>query len=197
MNSTRLSLVAELQKESPQAWSELDRLYRPLIRNWLGRYSLQANDLEDLTQDVLSIIFQEIRKFDHNGRTGAFRKWIRQTTVNVTRNFLRKRKEIGGGSEIQDMIVQLQDPQSDLSGQFEKQHDLFVMRRIVKLAESSFEQTSVDIFRYHVLEDHSAEKTAHHFDTALPNVYKVKSRMIRKMRELAADLIDDEYFREI
>ena len=195
MTHTRLSLVAALQDDSPHAWAELDRLYRPLIRNWLGRYRLESNDLEDLTQDVLSVVFQEIRGFDHNGQKGAFRSWIRKTTVNVTRNFLRKRKEVGGGdSGIHNMIVQLQDPQSDLSGQFETEHDQYVMRRVLKLAESNFEQATLEIFQYHVMEDHSAEQTADRFDVSLPNIYKVKSRVLRKLRELAAELIDDSYF---
>ncbi|MEM9942602.1 MAG: sigma-70 family RNA polymerase sigma factor [Planctomycetota bacterium] len=195
MTETRISLVAALQAKTPAAWSELDRLYRPLIRNWLSRYQLDSSDLEDLTQDVLSILFQEIRRFDHNGRTGAFRKWIRQTTVNVTRNFLRKRREIGGGGkEIQDMIVQLQDPASELSGQFEREHDQFVMRHILKMTKASFEASTFEIFRYHVLEEHSPDETAQRFQTSLANVYKIKSRVIRKMRELAADLIDESYF---
>ena len=73
MQQTSLSLLARVQ-QSPQAdsWHDLVQLYTPLIRSWLIHYQVQDADADDLTQEVLTTVSQEIARFDHNHRTGAF-----------------------------------------------------------------------------------------------------------------------------
>ena len=195
MNETRQSLVDQLRNDSPTAWVELDRLYRPLILGWLRKYGLQKSDVEDVTQDVLSIIFKEIKEFDHNGRTGAFRAWLRLTTVNVTRNFLRKRKAIGAGtSAVHDMLNQLEDSTTRLTGQFELEHDRVVAQRLLEIVEHQFEPTTMAIFRRHVLENEPAQKAADQLKVPVANVYKAKSRVLRRLRALATEILDEKYF---
>ena len=75
----------------PTGWGELVHLYTPLIRTWLGRHFLQAADADDLTQQVLTVVVSKLPSFRHNGRTGAFRAWLRGITVNTLRSFRRSR----------------------------------------------------------------------------------------------------------
>ena len=89
MDRTRLTLIERISGGQEDAWVEVDGIYRPLIHGWLSRYRLQSNDAEDITQEVLSVLVRQIGSFHHNGRTGAFRNWLRSTTVNVARSHLR------------------------------------------------------------------------------------------------------------
>ncbi len=75
----------------PTGWGELVNLYTPLIRTWLGRHFLQAADADDLTQQVLTVVVRKLASFQHNGRPGAFRAWLRGITVNTLRSFRRSR----------------------------------------------------------------------------------------------------------
>jgi RNA polymerase sigma-70 factor (ECF subfamily) len=72
-------------------WKRFMDLYEPLIRGWLRRHHLQQSDSDDLVQDVLSVVVKKIPQFEHNGRPGAFRSWLRTITVYCLRRFWRAR----------------------------------------------------------------------------------------------------------
>src|SRR5262249_61383166 len=100
--------------------------YRPLIFHWLRRYDLQASDAEDIAQEVMSVVVRRVGEFDHNGRVGAFRHWLRTVTVHTARNFLGRhahRPEATGSSAFLEMLGQLEQPDSDISRPFDRQHD--------------------------------------------------------------------------
>ena len=83
MHETSLSLLNQLRDpEVKGAWDELHEIYNPLIQKWLTNYGEQPHDADDLTSDVLMAVSRDIKKFDHNGRSGAFRAWIKGILVN-------------------------------------------------------------------------------------------------------------------
>ena len=74
------------------AWERLVALYEPLLHGWLRRQDVQHADAEDLVQGVLSAVAVELQEFQHNGRTGAFRSWLRAMLVNRLRTFRRSQR---------------------------------------------------------------------------------------------------------
>ena len=196
MHTTRISLLQQLSSGEPDAWRELDEMYRPLIERWLQRYQLEPNDVEDLTQEVMSVLIRDIGKFQHNGRVGAFRTWLKMTAVNLTRNYLRRSNLARGtgGSSFQERLDQLEDPHSDESKAFDLEHDRAVVQRLLKRVSDHFEPITLQIFRSHVVEGQSARQTAEKLGVSVASVHTGKSRVLRRLRELAADSIDDLYF---
>ena len=86
MENTSLTLLARLQQsDDTEAWQRLYGLYHPLILNWLKRYGVQHSDADDLSQEVLTTISKELVRFDHNGRIGAFRSWLKGILINRLR----------------------------------------------------------------------------------------------------------------
>src|SRR5262249_16682454 len=80
------------------AWDRLVALYTPLLDAWLTAAGLQPADREDLTQRALEILVRQLPDFEHSGRPGAFRAWLRGITVNLLREFWRGRPEPEAGS---------------------------------------------------------------------------------------------------
>lgn len=80
---------------------------------------------EDITQDVLSVLVRRIGSFHHNGRLGAFRNWLRSTTVNVGRSHLRKHHAVigAGDPEFRATLAQVAAPTSVASHDFDVQHN--------------------------------------------------------------------------
>src|SRR5262245_12704866 len=74
------------------AWKRFVDLYAPLIRGWLGRYSVSDEDAEDLAQEVLAVVVRELPSFEHNRQRGAFRSWLRTVAVNQLRVLWRSRR---------------------------------------------------------------------------------------------------------
>ena len=87
--STSLNLLRRLRAGDPESWRRLNDLYRPLLRAWLRPRGLQPADVDDLTQAALAVVFKRLGEFEHNGRPGAFRTWLRGIIGNVLRDHRR------------------------------------------------------------------------------------------------------------
>src|SRR5438270_675372 len=72
-------------------WRRLCDLYQPLLRAWMARSGVPDVDADDLSQDVLLVVFREIGGFSRRG-TGAFRGWLRSILVNRVRDYFRSRR---------------------------------------------------------------------------------------------------------
>jgi len=114
------------------AWRRLVDLYSPLINAWLRRHGVSAEDAEDLTLEVLEVVVREVARFRHNGRAGAFRTWLRTITINCLRQSMQSRRHCAlaaGSPDIAALLDQLEDPASDLSRRWDREHDQCVLDR--------------------------------------------------------------------
>src|SRR5712671_6362451 len=94
MMDTSATLLQRLRdRGDSDAWDRLVRLYTPLIRGWLSRHLPQSADVDDLTQQVLTVVVEKLPTFEHNGRAGALRTWLRGICVNRLRMFWRVRSD--------------------------------------------------------------------------------------------------------
>ncbi|MFT7641912.1 MAG: RNA polymerase sigma factor (sigma-70 family) [Pirellulaceae bacterium] len=131
-----------------------------------------------------------------NGRVGAFRNWLRTTTINLARNFLRRRNIAAGtgSSGIHEMLGQLEDPQSAISREFNVAHDHNVVRHLMELISNQFEPVTLEIFQKYVVQGQSARETAAEMQVSVASVHTAKSRVLRRLRKYAENMIDDSYF---
>ena len=114
--NTRPSLLQHAQDGKSEAWQKLVDLYQPLITRWLRKNRIAEFDAADISQEVLLTVTQQIASFEHNGRVGAFRSWLRQITVNRCREHWQRNRRNKSGSENIDQILQeLEDETSELS----------------------------------------------------------------------------------
>ena len=138
-------------------------------------------------------LVREIGNVDHNGRVGAFRNWLRTTTVNLARNYLRHNSPARGTglSEVHQMLSQLEDPRTALSQQFDLEHDRTVIRALLDRVSRQFEPATIDMFQLHVVEDCPADEAARRLGVSVASVHTAKSRVLRRLRQEATDWIDD------
>src|SRR5579871_5456487 len=127
MSDTPVSLLERLRlRPDPASWQRLVDIYTPLMHNWLRRHNLQAADTDDLVQDALQVVIRELPNFRHDLRRGAFRRWLRTITVNRLRTHWRKQRSQPvaiGDSDFDGVLNQLEDPDSQLSREWDRQHD--------------------------------------------------------------------------
>ena len=89
MSDTRKSLLLRAQTGEENAWKDLTDLYRPLIIGWLRRQGVAARDLDDLSQEILLSVVKYLPSFEHSGRPGAFRSWLRTIVCSRTMVLIR------------------------------------------------------------------------------------------------------------
>jgi RNA polymerase sigma-70 factor (ECF subfamily) len=191
MPVTSQSLLEQLQDgQDPQAWQRWLAVYEPWLRAWLGRHQFQPADVDDLLQNILAVVSRQLPAFVHNGRPGAFRTWLRGILVHQVRYFLRTRQRQARTAPGPDWLEQLEDPPSDLSRQWELEHDQQLVRRLLAAVRPDFQPHTWEAFRLLVLEDRPAAEVAERCHLELNTVYAAKSRVLARLREELRGLLD-------
>jgi len=193
MQSTRISLLANARAGSEHAWTRLVELYQPLVYGWLRRHDVAHHDAEELTQEVLTVVVQELPRFSHSGNRGAFRHWLRQVTVNRAKGFWRSgklRPAATGDSNFREIIDQLADDGSEISKLWDREYDNHVLRQLLQQVESECEPATFQAFRRLVFEEHTAADVARDLGQTIGATYSARARVLRRLRELAAGIID-------
>jgi RNA polymerase sigma-70 factor, ECF subfamily len=194
MSLTSASLLERLQQSPDQeAWRRLVEMYTPLIHGWLRRHAdLQANDADDLTQEVLASLVRRLPRFRHNHRPGAFRAWLRTVTVNCLRDFWRRRRGrpwAAAGGDPARLLAELEDSSSGLSRVWDEEHDRHVAGALLERVRGEFTPTTWEAFRQLALEGRSAAEVAAALGLTPNAVLIAKSRVLRRLREEGRGLI--------
>lgn len=193
--------LLEKAKADPKsdAWFELISIYEPLIAGWIVRAGVEQSEVDDISQEVFQTLSRELEAFEHNGRTGAFRNWLKITTVNRCRRYWdskKRRSELSGTIDGPDVLNQLADPNSELSKTWDNEHDHYVIDRILKMVEREFDRMSFEVFVRNVLKAESPELLAREYEIPVGQVYKIKFRVMKRLRQEADELVNISSFFE-
>lgn len=191
---TSLSLLDRLKLE-PQGsdWTRFVDVYDPLLRNWLRRHAVLFHDSDDVVQSVMAIVVRRVSEFEHNGRPGAFRTWLRMITFNCLKEHWRHRKAsptAAGGSDAHNRLAELEDPNSQLSREWNAEHDRQVMRKLLELLKDEFDVKTWLAFQRVALEGLAASEVASQLEMTTNAVYIAKSRVLARLRQESNGLLD-------
>ena len=154
---------------------------------------MQTTDAEDLAQEVLLAVNKSLPSFEHNGRVGAFRSWLRTILVNRLRNFWRSRDRHPRpleGSSIEERLAQLEDPASAMSQLWNQQHDRHVLKRLLEIARGEFSSQTWNIFTRVAMRGEKADLVARESGVSLNAVFIAKSRVLSRLRAESGGLVD-------
>jgi RNA polymerase sigma-70 factor, ECF subfamily len=187
MHTTPASLLQRLRQPSPQqAWEQFVELYTPLIYAWAARLNLQSQDAADLVQDVFTLLLQKLPGFDYD-HTKSFRAWLRTVTLNKWRESLRR-----AGTPLQRQEAALDQlagpgPPDDVDGA-EYRH--YLVGRALQLMQAEFPATTWKACWEVVVQGRPAAEVAAEFHIRPSAVYVAKYRVLRRLRQDLAGLMD-------
>lgn len=192
--TTSKGLLAKARDRSDQAaWRRLTDLYSPLIEKWVRPHVAQRADAEDVVQEVLTTLVSEMPRFEHNQWPGAFRAWLRMITLHRLRAYWGRRDSrppAKGSSDQHEVLVQLADPTSALSQAWDEEHDRHVTTILLESIRLEFQPATWQAFEQLVLHGHSASQVAEELGLSANAVLIAKSRVLKRLREKAAGLLD-------
>lgn len=193
MSDTSLTLLGELAgAPDDDLWRRLHDLYAPLLRRWTGRYQMQPSDVDDIVQEVLLVVARELPQFEHSGRTGAFRAWLRTTLVHRLRAHWKardRRPRATGESDFQQELQQLEDPCSELSGIWDREHDRMLVTQLLRRLERQFSESTRTAFRRVVLEGAAVDVVAAELNMSVNAVTVAKHRVLKELRRQGRGLL--------
>jgi RNA polymerase sigma-70 factor, ECF subfamily len=191
---TSKSLLAKARDCSDQAaWRRLTEIYEPLIERWVRPHVAQRADAEDLVQEVLTTLVRELPRFDHNQRPGAFRAWLRTITIHRLRAHWEKRDARladAGGPDGGEALAQLADPTSALSRSWDEEHDRHVTKTLLASIRLEFQPATWRAFERQVQDGQPASEVGTELGLSVNAVLIAKSRVLKRLREKAAGLVD-------
>jgi RNA polymerase sigma factor (sigma-70 family) len=194
MPDTPLSLLQRLgQPEVRSAdWDRLVAVYDPLLRSWLGRYPLQGADTDDLVQEVLTVLVKKLPQFEHGGKQGSFRAWLRSILSHQVCSFYRQRRsqpQPAGPHDESSPLLQLEDSGSELSRRWDAEHDQHVVSRLLEIIKPEFTSSTWDAFERSALQNRPAGEVGAELGMTANAVCIARSRVLRRLREEAKGLL--------
>ena len=193
MKTSKSLLIRAKDGRKSEAWFKLVRIYEPLIANWLRRSSVAEADVLDLTQEVLLTISTQISIFNHNGRPGAFRNWLRKISVNrVRRHWARRKKQppLADLSDDPKLVESISDPYCETTKRWEREHDCFVLEKILQFVALEFDARTMLVFRRAAIREEPATEIANDLNVTVGQVYKYKYRVMKRLLEESRGLVD-------
>jgi RNA polymerase sigma-70 factor, ECF subfamily len=194
-SGTSSSLLLRVQACDQTAWERLVRLYGPMVFGWCLRAGLQAADAADVGQEVFAAVARAIQGFRHDRKGDTFRGWL----YVITRNKLRDRSippggAGAGGSDAQRRLAEIcaeeAEPAMPPSDAIEADEQKALYRRATEMVRSEFETRTWDAFWRVFVDGDSAADVASDLGVSVNSVYLAKSRVLRRLREEFAALID-------
>ena len=187
LEATSHSLLGRAALGAGDAWPQIDCIYRPFLLSWFIAQSISRVDAEDLTQEVMLVVFRELKGFAHPGRVGAFRTWLRGVCRHRLLAYWRSRRlRVGavGGTDFQRQLQNFAD-------NWDQEHDVQILRQMLANLATSFEEKTVRAFHRLLMDGVAAGQVAAELGMSVGAVYIAKSRVLRRLRAEAVGLIDE------
>jgi RNA polymerase sigma-70 factor, ECF subfamily len=196
--STSLGLLERIKALDQAAWERLVSLYSPLVYGWCRQAGLQAADAADVGQEVFRSVARRIADFRRDREGDTFRGWLRTITRNKIRDsFRRRRTELAGmgGSEAQQRLLQVQSVVCEESDSPCDEDDRRILyRRVVALVHDEFAERTWQAFWRVAVDEQRPAEVARALGMSVNAVYLAKSRVLRRLREELAGLMDESFF---
>ncbi len=192
--ATRITLLERVRHtQAGESWTEFAAVYDSLIASWLKKQGISDADADDIRQEVMQTVVIEIVNFDHNGRTGAFRTWLRRITANrMRRHWSQRCRRVSTHSAVDlgELADQLNDDASRLTHVWEADHDRFVLNRLLGLLNGRFSPRSLAAFRRLAIGQEPAERVATELGMTVGAARVAQHRVLRALKDLATGLVD-------
>lgn len=151
-------------------------------------HGLSLDVADDIIQNVLLEASNNIGKFNHNGHTGAFRKWLRmvvraQLGANVRESVGRVDLPIGG-SQVLKLLHDL--PAGDVPTSTDTERQQFA-ESILQAVEAKLKPANWEAFCRVVFRKQPPDEVAAELGMSLNQVYLIKSRTMRRLAQALCD----------
>jgi RNA polymerase sigma-70 factor (ECF subfamily) len=192
---TSVSLIDRLKAAHPgdADWTRFQDIYLPLLRHWLGRVPGLGDEASDLAQEVLLVVIRELPRFERQ-RKGSFRAWLRQVTVNKVWSQRKRRRRQPDARRERDAtdhyFERLADPHGDLAREWDRDHDQHVFQKLLTIVQPDFSPTTWEAFCRFARQGHPAAEVAEELGLSVNAVLQAKSRILRRLRQEAGNLLD-------
>jgi RNA polymerase sigma factor (sigma-70 family) len=186
---TRVTLLARLENpQDKEAWDEFVALYGPSIFHFARRRLPQEEDAADIMQEVLSAVL-----LGHYERPkGRFQKWLLTILLNKIRNFhaARARRAQVLGEAGLAMRQEEESARDEEEWETERRRHLF--HAAANCVRKRANTAHWNVFVRTALDNQTGQQVARALNLSVTNVYAIKSRILKEIKEEIDRLEEDD-----
>jgi RNA polymerase sigma-70 factor (ECF subfamily) len=190
-NPTSLSLLERVVSDDQVAWTRLVQLYTPLVYYWCRRGGITGEDVHDVVQDAFQAVATAIGRF-RKQEGGTFRGWLRGITRHKVLDSLKRRQgqpQAEGGSDAYQRIQEAAEVRIDWDDADAEQEVTALYHRALELVRCEFEERTWQAFWRTGVEGQAVARVGADLGMSEVAVRKAKSRVLRRLKEEAGELI--------
>ena len=187
-----MSLLARARARETAAWSEMVRLYTPLVAHWCRRCGLDSHDSADCIQEVFTAVASSLQNYEPRRTNGAFRAWLWTITRNKVRDIFRRRShqpQAVGGSTAGQSLAELPDesavPDDEPSDAAQLSE---LVQRGLEQVRGEFESRSWQSFWRTAIDGIPTSIVAEQLGLTAAAVRQNRSRVMRRLRQQLGDV---------
>jgi len=173
-------------------WDAFWKLYEPVVKMYLRRFRLHAEDLEDLSQNMAVKLMEEMPRFEYDPQR-KFRGWLRTLTDRLALDWFRSQSR--ESERLQEIGRYLTAVQRFLGDDYQavlvrKKEWLMSIATVAMAAvRAEVKGTTWTCFEQSGLLGRPAAEVARELGIAKPNnVYVYVFRVLQRVRELAREM---------
>jgi len=198
-DSTQEEFLRSVANRADQgAWEEFYRRYGTLIRNFADWCGLSPSDCDDVVQDVYLGLLRVLPNFRYDRNKGRFRGYLRTSVVHAASALRRKRTgdPLSSGHISPPAVTTSANGigivESELDRAWEEEWRNHHVRRAMERLQSNFNEKDLAAFERFVVQGQDCAAVAQELGISHAHIYQVKSRVLKRIKELVKQQIEEE-----
>ncbi len=184
---TSTSLLRGAKGDDQVAWTRLVETYGRLVYRWCRRAGLQSADAADVTQETLRAVARSIKDYRHGGPGQSFRGWLYRIAQNKILDLHRRQQRTVGQAVGGEQDNAWMWPSLDEASTTGTTVRTVGAATKLKAIEGEFSPRNWQIFWRVAVDGQETADVAAEFGVSANVVRLVKSRVIKRLRELLWD----------
>lgn len=135
-------------------------------------------------------VLSDLPKFEHNGRTGAFRLWLKRILMNRIRRVVQKRISRKEVHNLARLAETLDDDGTEISEDLRKEHEQFVLGQLLHKATNQFPEERIKLFRELVLDEVPIEELSERYEMTTGAIRVQQHRILKWLKEFGSGMIE-------
>lgn len=177
-NTRQTLLMRAKNQDDSKAWEDFVEYYTDFIKIILSQLSVNSNDKEDLTQEILLKIWKSLKTYEDQNY--QFRSWLKRLIRNNVIDYIRKktRQDRLSGDSINDEAVEvtLAVSEDEFAAMVDKEWRTYLTNRAMKNIEANFSENAISAFKLS-LQDISVKEITSKLNLAEGSVYTLRKRV--------------------
>jgi RNA polymerase sigma-70 factor (ECF subfamily) len=186
-------LLERVCARQPEAWQRLVHLYAPVVHRWCRELGVRPTDVADVVQDVFAGVLADMGRFRRERPSDSFGAWLRTITRRRVIDHFRRgsdEADAAGGTDAYRRMLSVPESEDGSSAARTALAEPEFLRGVLEMVRIDFKPPTWDMFWQTVVEGRPADVVAASLGVSRAAVYQAKSRVLRQVRRVLAELPD-------